>query len=155
MRLRMPRTLHMARTLRTRRVLHPEYVLARTGSRRNPARRRTGTAVGTVLALFAVSAAWVMGAAPEAGALPNGLALTPPMGWNSWNKFGCNVTEQKVESVADYLVSSGLAAAGYTYVDIDDCWMAGSRDLPAASCRTPSSSRTASAAPLRTCTARA
>src|SRR5689334_8068822 len=91
-------------------------------------RRAAGTSVGTVLALLTASAAWALGAAPQASALSNGLALTPPMGWNSWNKFGCNVTEQKVESVADYMVSSGLAAAGYTYVDIDDCWMAGSRD---------------------------
>ncbi|MDI5972588.1 alpha-galactosidase [Streptomyces sp. SL13] len=66
--------------------------------------------------------------APQARALDNGLARTPPMGWNDWNAFGCNVTEQLVEQTADYLVSSGLKDDGYTYVNIDDCWMSASRD---------------------------
>ena len=44
--------------------------------------------------------------APFSLALDNGLALTPPMGWNSWNRFGCNVTEDLVKSAADALVSS-------------------------------------------------
>jgi len=61
-------------------------------------------------------------------ALANSLALTPPMGWNDWNSFGCNVSEQLVEQTARFLVSSGMQAAGYHYVNIDDCWMAGSRD---------------------------
>jgi alpha-galactosidase len=58
---------------------------------------------------------------------PNGLAKTPPMGWNSWNKFGCNVNERIVRSVADAMVSSGMKDAGYEYVVIDDCWH-GKRD---------------------------
>ena len=53
---------------------------------------------------------------------PNGLALTPPMGWNSWNKFACNVNEQTVRDTADAIVSSGMRDAGYQYVVIDDCW---------------------------------
>jgi alpha-galactosidase len=53
---------------------------------------------------------------------PNGLALTPPMGWNSWNKFACNITEQTVRATADAMVSSGMRDAGYQYVVIDDCW---------------------------------
>ncbi len=57
-----------------------------------------------------------------AAALNNGLALTPPMGWNSWNKFGCNVTDALVRQMADAMVSSGMAAAGYKYINIDDCW---------------------------------
>jgi alpha-galactosidase len=61
-------------------------------------------------------------------ALDNGLAKTPPMGWNDWNAFGCGVSEALVEQTADYLVSSGMAAAGYDYVNIDDCWMTSSRD---------------------------
>ncbi len=61
-------------------------------------------------------------------ALNNGLALTPPMGWNDWNSFGCNVNEQLVEQTADLIVSSGMKAAGYQYVNIDDCWMASARD---------------------------
>jgi alpha-galactosidase len=58
---------------------------------------------------------------------PNGLALTPPMGWNSWNKFACNVNEQVVRATADSMVSSGMRDAGYQYVVVDDCW-AGPRD---------------------------
>jgi alpha-galactosidase len=52
----------------------------------------------------------------------NGLALTPPMGWNSWNKFGCNVSEDLIKSMADAMVTSGMKDAGYQYVVIDDCW---------------------------------
>jgi alpha-galactosidase len=55
------------------------------------------------------------------------LAQTPPMGWNSWNKFACNVSEKLIRDVADALVSSGMKDAGYTYVVIDDCWH-GKRD---------------------------
>src|SRR5690348_17930942 len=58
---------------------------------------------------------------------PNGLALTPPMGWNSWNKFACDVNEKSVRATADAMVSSGMRDAGYQYVVIDDCWQ-GSRD---------------------------
>lgn len=50
------------------------------------------------------------------------LAPTPPMGWNSWNKFGCDVSEQLIRETADAMVSSGMQAAGYQYVNIDDCW---------------------------------
>jgi alpha-galactosidase len=53
---------------------------------------------------------------------PNGLALTPPMGWNSWNKFACNVNERIVRDSADAMVASGMRDAGYQYVVIDDCW---------------------------------
>lgn len=51
-----------------------------------------------------------------------GLAPTPPMGWNSWNKFGCNVSEDLIKGAADAVVSSGMKDAGYEYVVIDDCW---------------------------------
>ncbi len=54
--------------------------------------------------------------------LDNGLGLTPPMGWNTWNKFACNINEDLIRQSADALVSSGLAAKGYKYVNIDDCW---------------------------------
>jgi alpha-galactosidase len=56
-----------------------------------------------------------------------GLALTPPMGWNSWNKFACDVNEQLIRETADAMVSSGMKDAGYQYVNIDDCWH-GERD---------------------------
>jgi alpha-galactosidase len=55
------------------------------------------------------------------------LALTPPMGWNSWNKFACEVNEQLIRETADAIVASGMKDAGYTYVVIDDCWH-GERD---------------------------
>ena len=54
------------------------------------------------------------------------LALTPPMGWNSWNKFACDgVNEQVIRQMADAMVSSGMKAAGYEYIIIDD-WASGS-----------------------------
>ncbi len=57
-----------------------------------------------------------------------GLALTPPMGWNSWNTFQTNINEQLVKDIADVMVSSGMKDAGYTYVVLDDAWMAMERD---------------------------
>ncbi|WP_298689957.1 glycoside hydrolase family 27 protein [uncultured Sphingomonas sp.] len=57
----------------------------------------------------------------------NGLAQTPPMGWNSWNKYGCAINETVIRKMADAMASNGMKAAGYTYVVIDDCWH-GSRD---------------------------
>jgi alpha-galactosidase len=56
-----------------------------------------------------------------------GLALTPPMGWNSWNKFSCNVDENMIRQMADAMVTTGMKDAGYTYINIDDCWH-GDRD---------------------------
>ena len=56
-----------------------------------------------------------------------GLALTPPMGWNSWNHYGCNIDETLIKRTADALVASGLRDAGYVYVNLDDCWH-GERD---------------------------
>ncbi|USQ94156.1 glycoside hydrolase family 27 protein [Caulobacter sp. RL271] len=52
----------------------------------------------------------------------NGLAQTPPMGWNSWNKFACNIDEATVRRVADAMAGNGMKDAGYQYVVIDDCW---------------------------------
>jgi alpha-galactosidase len=50
------------------------------------------------------------------------LAKTPPMGWNSWNKFHCDVSEALIMQMADALVSSGMKDAGFEYIVIDDCW---------------------------------
>jgi len=50
------------------------------------------------------------------------LALTPPMGWNSWNKFGCDVSEKLIMEMADALVANGMKDLGYEYIVIDDCW---------------------------------
>src|SRR5215217_1849165 len=79
-------------------------------------------------------AAVILGAA--ALAVPSSAAAStpvvpitaPPMGWNSWNRFGCNIDENLIKATADAMVSTGLRTSGYTYVNIDDCWMASTRD---------------------------
>jgi alpha-galactosidase len=58
----------------------------------------------------------------------DGLALTPPMGWNSWNTFQTNIDEQLVKGIADVMVSSGMKDAGYKYIVLDDGWMSMQRD---------------------------
>lgn len=57
----------------------------------------------------------------------NGLALTPPMGFNSWYQYRCGISESIVLATARALVSSGLASDGYNYVNLDDCWLAPTR----------------------------
>ncbi|WP_155549009.1 NPCBM/NEW2 domain-containing protein [Amycolatopsis camponoti] len=63
-----------------------------------------------------------------ARALPDGLALTPPMGFNNWNTTGCAVDERIIRDTADIFVAQGLKAAGYQYVNVDDCWAEPVRD---------------------------
>ncbi|MDP9035374.1 MAG: glycoside hydrolase family 27 protein [Myxococcota bacterium] len=53
------------------------------------------------------------------------IAATPPMGWNTWNTFRCAISESLIRTVADAMVRSGMKAAGYEYVNLDDCWMNG------------------------------
>ncbi|MET7806472.1 glycoside hydrolase family 27 protein [Micromonospora chersina] len=65
---------------------------------------------------------------PAALALDNGVARTPPMGWNSWNSFGCNINETLIRQSADAIVASGMRDAGYQYVVVDDCWFNPNRD---------------------------
>lgn len=55
------------------------------------------------------------------------MAMTPPMGWNSWNHFACNVDEELIKATANAMVKTGMKNAGYVYVNIDDCWH-GERD---------------------------
>ena len=57
-----------------------------------------------------------------AQSLDNGLGITPPMGWNSWNHYGCNINESVVKETAELLIKTGLADKGYKYINIDDCW---------------------------------
>src|SRR5215813_7522855 len=57
----------------------------------------------------------------------NGLAKTPPMGWNSWNKFAGRVDDATVRAIADAMASNGMKEAGYLYINIDDTWE-GERD---------------------------
>lgn len=79
-------------------------------------------AVSVMIALAAVS-----GLSARA-ATPGGLAKTPPMGWNDWAHYQCGFTAETITDNAKALVTSGLAAAGYKYVTIDDCWMQKERD---------------------------
>ncbi|KAJ4462381.1 putative Alpha-galactosidase 2 [Paratrimastix pyriformis] len=64
---------------------------------------------------------------PFVFSLDNGLAKTPQMGFNTWNHFGCNINEKLIRDTADTLVATGLADAGYVYLNLDDCWQV-SRD---------------------------
>ena len=89
--------------------------------------RLTKLWLAAALALTAAPLIALAHAAP-ASALNNGLALTPPMGWNDWNAYGCNVSEQLVEQTALAMHNDGLQAAGYQYVNIDDCWMSSGRN---------------------------
>lgn len=61
-------------------------------------------------------------------AYDNGAALTPPMGWSSWNLFRDKISEQLIKEIAEAMDKSGLKDAGYQYVNIDDCWQSSSRD---------------------------
>ena len=60
------------------------------------------------------------------GSAPSIVGATPPMGWNSWNKFACDgLNETVVKKMADAFITSGMKDAGYQYVNLDDCWMDG------------------------------
>jgi alpha-galactosidase len=94
----------------------------------------TVRAMASALAALAMSVAGAatlsLASAPPAAALDNGLALTPQMGFNNWNATHCgsDFNEAMVEGIADLFVSSGLKAAGYQYVNLDDCWALPQRD---------------------------
>jgi len=84
-----------------------------------------------IMTLILLTAPALAQDAPDPNRLPpsedparssNGLAQTPQMGWNSWNKFACNVNEKLIRQTADAMVSSGMRDAGYRYVIVDDCW---------------------------------
>ena len=82
-----------------------------------------------LVALLALCAGPLAAQAPPKEKLFPELAKTPPMGWNSWNKFACNVSEQLIRETADAMVANGMKDAGYTYVNVDDCWQV-ARDSP-------------------------
>jgi alpha-galactosidase len=110
------------------------------------------------LALVPGVAVGVLAAAPRpAYALDDGLALTPPMGFNNWNTTHCTATfnEQLVTGIADLFVAKGLKDAGYQYVNIDDCWALPARDPQTGRLvPDPVRFRTASSSSPTTCTAR-
>src|SRR5579864_2450189 len=87
---------------------------------------KIGRVVSTAF-LFALTLLVTVLFAQENSSPSANLALTPPMGWNSWNKFACNVSEDLIKGMADAVVKSGMKDAGYVYVNIDDCWQV-SRD---------------------------
>ncbi len=90
--------------------------------------RVSGIFVSVTRVFFYLAAAFVLFPAATAPALDNGLAKTPPMGWNSWNKFACDgLNEKVIRQTADTIVSNGMKDAGYQYVNLDDCWQT-SRD---------------------------
>ena len=75
---------------------------------------------------------------PMVVSLENGLATTPPMGWLAWERFRCNtdcandphncISERLFRQMADLIVSDGYREAGYSYINVDDCWLSHKRD---------------------------
>lgn len=55
-------------------------------------------------------------------------SLRPPMGFNTWNYYHCNIDENSIMKIADSLVDTGLARLGYEYINLDDCWMVNPRN---------------------------
>ena len=90
-------------------------------------RLASGMMAGLMAALLAVSVMMVSPSRPVA-ALDNGVARTPPMGWDDWNSVGCNVNETLVQQEANAIAANGMAALGYRYVVVDDCWFNPARD---------------------------
>jgi alpha-galactosidase len=77
---------------------------------------------GTLGKVFAV------GSLLAGGAFAQKVAMTPPMGWNSWNTFYGNINESLIKGIVDVMGTNGMKAAGYIYVNLDDNWMSSSRD---------------------------
>jgi alpha galactosidase A-like protein/alpha galactosidase C-like protein len=93
-------------------------------------RRRLATVSAGIFLLgattaVALTASTAARGAETPGSSYNGLAMTPPMGFNDWNAFGCNVSASLIEQTALAMHNNGMQAAGYDYVNIDDCWMLG------------------------------
>ncbi|MFI5685358.1 NPCBM/NEW2 domain-containing protein [Streptomyces sp. NPDC051636] len=99
---------------------------------RRPHRRAVGALTAGLLFTFGLTApaAAAAPAAPVSPALDDGLALTPPMGFNNWNSTHCRAefNESMVKGIADIFVDKGLKDAGYRYVNLDDCWALPNRD---------------------------
>jgi alpha-galactosidase len=95
---------------------HPVRMSKQRGRKRMLRRARIMDAVVGLLMLGLLMSPSLLAAQDQ------GLASTPPMGWNSWNKFGCNVSEDLIRQMADAMVKSGMKDAGYQYIVIDDCW---------------------------------
>ncbi|MEU6593623.1 NPCBM/NEW2 domain-containing protein [Streptomyces sp. NPDC046881] len=109
---------------------HPHTRTTRTTHRRLAAALTAGLLCAAGLATPALAAPAETPAAPASPALADGLALTPPMGFNNWNSTHCRAefNESMVKGIADLFVQKGLKDAGYQYVNLDDCWALPSRD---------------------------
>ncbi|WP_328471580.1 glycoside hydrolase family 27 protein [Streptomyces sp. NBC_00448] len=105
-------------------IAHPR---TRRSSPRPSLRKAVAFTLSALLLATAAPLVTLATAAP-ASALDNGQAKTPQMGFNDWNAYGCNVSESLIKSTALAMHTDGMQAAGYTYVNIDDCWMTHSRD---------------------------
>ena len=90
--------------------------------------RRTLAVLGVAAVALAATVTDQAMAPRPARALDNGVARTPPMGWNTWNTFGCNINETLIRQTADAIVANGLRDLGYKYVVVDDCWFNPNRD---------------------------
>ena len=85
---------------------------------------RVAIKAGTLFAILVLAILLAEGCAEAQSSSP---AATPPMGWNTWYAFGCRVTEAEVRAAVDAMAANGMKAAGYEYVNLDDCWQ-GKRD---------------------------
>ena len=85
-------------------------------------KKRFGLWAVTTIVLFMAVFAFGLSIPHRAYAVNNGLAVTPPMGWNDWNRYGCSISDSLIRQQADAMVNDGLRAAGYQYINIDDCW---------------------------------
>jgi alpha-galactosidase len=94
---------------------------------RMPASRAAKVVLAAALIVAGAPLITLAGAGP-ASALGNGLASTPQMGFNDWNAYGCDVSESLIKSTAQAMHTNGMQAAGYQYVNIDDCWLTKSRN---------------------------
>lgn len=90
-------------------------------------RHRFTVGIGVLLLLTLASLAPSGDSAPPRVGPRASTVVRPPMGWNSWNTFGCGIDEAKILSAAQALVRSGMRDAGYRYVVVDDCWQASTR----------------------------
>jgi alpha-galactosidase len=84
--------------------------------------------IQSVVSMAVLSLAFLLFSTDGNAQTPKKLALTPPMGWNSWNRFAGNINETLIRRITDSMVSTGMKDAGYEYIILDDVWMASSRD---------------------------
>jgi alpha-galactosidase len=85
--------------------------------------------LASILTVLIVTTLTTVALRPGAvSAAPDSPAPRPPLGWNSWNTFGCDINETLIRQMADAIVSSGMRDAGYEYVVVDDCWFNPQRD---------------------------